>query len=72
MIRKNLPTIKEKNIFWNGVLAGLMGGVFGGLFTNSFYDSLKNLLGGWCTTILSGLIFIVIIYFVSKKITKVT
>ena len=71
MAKKNLPTIKEKNIFWSGALVGLVGGVFGGLFANSFYDSLKNSLGAWWTTILSGLIFIGIIYFASKKITKV-
>lgn len=71
MTKKDLPTTKEKNIFWSGALVGLVGGVFGGLFANSFYDSLKNLLGTWTTTILSGLIFIVIVYWASKKITKV-
>lgn len=71
MIKKNLPTTKEKNIFWSGALVGLVGGVFGGLFANSFYDSIKNFLGLWLTTILSGLIFIVIICWASKKITKV-
>lgn len=71
MAKRNLPTTKEKNIFWSGALVGLVGGVFGGLFANSFYDSLKNWLGVWLTTILSGLIFLGIIYFASKKITKV-
>ena len=71
MTKKNLPTTKEKNIFWSGALVGLVGGVFGVLFANSFYDSLKDLLGAWLTTILSGLIFLGIVYFASKKITKV-
>ena len=71
MAKKNLPTIKEKNIFWSGALVGLVGGIFGGLFANSFYDSLKNLLGVWLTTIFSGLIFLGIIYFAYKKIIKV-
>ncbi|MFH1608002.1 MAG: hypothetical protein ABIA78_02615 [archaeon] len=71
MAKKDLPTIKQKNMFWCGALVGLVGGVFGGLFANSFYDYLKDLLGGGITTILSGLVFLGIIYFASKQITKI-
>ena len=71
MAKKDLPTIKEKNIFWAGALVGLVGGVFGGLFANSFYESLKDLFGVWLTIILSGLIFIVIVCWASKRITRV-
>jgi len=71
MTKKDLPKTKEKNSFWLGALVGLMGGVFGGLFANSVYDSLKNSFGTSLTTILSGLIFIAIVFWASKKITKV-
>lgn len=69
--RNNLPSIKEKNLFWASLSIALVGGVFGSLFSNSFYELLKQFFGSFWTAIISGLFFLGILVFATKKIKKI-
>jgi len=76
MDKKELPTIKDKNIFWSGVGINALTSLIGAFFIGSFFYLSSTYFNYGVLVHLfiffdSGLLLIIIILYSKKKITKI-
>lgn len=77
MQNENIPTIKEKNIFWAGIQLNAVVSLIGALFISSFFYIITRYSDyGFLNMLLlflnSGIGLFVMILYASKKISRVT
>jgi len=73
IMARNIPTVKEKNIFWISVITSVVVGMIAGLFSG-FAVKLINFKNPWVTFgifIVLGTIILVGVIFMSKQVKKV-